>query len=179
MRKVGARSVVVFALIMLFVVLWLLGKGWSSLPVFIPDYSIEARNASAGYLAVLSDSVDRTLILLTSTFPLYLSPNLAHAIDREVLGKDPHDLRLEGFIALGTARQPRGITALGDMLMIGGWGDWQDPADRLDPVMPAMFVDKGDHRFSRRSSSAWAKYAELSAVSRWLVATPGYPAPEP
>src|SRR5690606_27524015 len=56
-------------------------------------------------------------------FPLHLSPNLPDAIDREVLGKDPHDLRLEGFIALGTARQPRGIPALDDMLMIGGWGD--------------------------------------------------------
>ena len=90
-------------------------------------------------------------------FPLHLPPNLADPIDREVLGKDPHDLRLEGFIALGTSRQPRGITPLGNMLMISGWGDWQDPADRLDPVMPTMFVDKGDHRFSGRSSSAWAK----------------------
>src|SRR5690606_19469974 len=82
------------------------------------------------------------------------------AIDREVLGKDPHDLRLEGFVALGTCRQPRGIPALGNTLMIGGWGDWQDAADRLDPIMPTMLVDKGDHRFSGRSSSAWAKYAE-------------------
>ena len=65
-------------------------------------------------------------------FPLHLPPNLADAIDREVLGKDPNDLGLEGFIALGTGRQQRGITALSDMLMIGGWGDWQDPADRLE-----------------------------------------------
>lgn len=65
-------------------------------------------------------------------FPLHLSPNLPDAIDREVLGKDPHDLGLEGLIALGTGRQPRGIPALGKMLMTGGWGDWQDPADRLD-----------------------------------------------
>ncbi len=39
-------------------------------------------------------------------FPLHLSPDLADAIDREVLGKDPHDLRLERFIALCTGRQP-------------------------------------------------------------------------
>src|SRR5690606_12065592 len=77
-------------------------------------------------------------------FPLHLSPNLADAIDRKVLGKDPHDLGLEGFIALGTRLQPRGIPASGDMLMIGGWGDWQHPADRLDPVMPTMFIDKGN-----------------------------------
>ena len=28
------------------------------------------------------------------------------AIDREVLGKDPHDLGLRGLIALGTGRRP-------------------------------------------------------------------------
>ena len=89
--------------------------------------------------------------------PLHLSPNLAHALDPKVLGKDPHDFRLVRLIALGTGRQLRAIPALSDMLMIGRWGDWQDSADRLDPVMPTMFVDKGDHRFSGRSSSAWAK----------------------
>lgn len=56
------------------------------------------------------------------SFALHLPPDLADAIDREVLGKDPHDLRLEGFIALGTSRQPRGITALSDMLMIKWMG---------------------------------------------------------
>ena len=30
----------------------------------------------------------------------------------------------------------------------------------LDPVLIAMLVDEADHQFRRRSSSAWAKYAE-------------------
>lgn len=41
-------------------------------------------------------------------FPLHLPPNLADTIDREVLGKDSHDLGLEGFIALGTADSREG-----------------------------------------------------------------------
>lgn len=85
-------------------------------------------------------------------FPLHLPPNLADAKDREVLGKDPHDLGLEGFIALGTDRQPRGITPLGNMLMTGGWGDWQDPVDRLAATIPTITVDKSDYRFSGRSA---------------------------
>jgi len=32
------------------------------------------------------------------------------------------------------------------VLVIGGWRDPQNPADRLDPIGIAMFVDKGDHR---------------------------------
>ncbi len=39
-------------------------------------------------------------------------------------------------------------------------GDRQHPADRLDPVGVAMIVDERDHGFDRRSSSAWAKYAD-------------------
>ena len=46
------------------------------------------------------------------------------------------------------------------MRMIGRWGDRQHPADRLDPIRPAVIVDEGDHGLNRRSSSAWAKYAE-------------------
>ena len=45
------------------------------------------------------------------------------------------------------------------MRMIGRWGDRQHPADRLDPIRPAVIVDEGDHGLCRRSSSAWAKYA--------------------
>ena len=43
--------------------------------------------------------------------------------------------------------------------MVGRWGDRQHPADRLDPIRPAVIVDEGDHGLYRRSSSAWAKYA--------------------
>jgi len=38
-------------------------------------------------------------------------------------------------------------------------------ADRLDPVIIPMFVDKRHHYFGRRSSSAWAKKAEKFELS--------------
>jgi hypothetical protein len=69
-------------------------------------------------------------------FPLHPSPNLPDAVDREILGKDPHAPGLERFIALGMYRQPRAIPALDNMFMISGWGDWQGSADRLDPYCP-------------------------------------------
>jgi hypothetical protein len=46
------------------------------------------------------------------------------------------------------------------MGMIGRGGDRQDLAERLDPMEPTMIVDEGDHGLNRRSSSAWAKYAD-------------------
>ena len=44
-----------------------------------------------------------------------------------------------------------------------------DRGCRLDPVDAAVIVDEGDHRFSGRSSSAWAKYADafLRISSAW------------
>src|SRR5688500_7918059 len=46
------------------------------------------------------------------------------------------------------------------MVVIGGWGDRQHLADRLDPVIPPVIVYERDHRLNGRSSSAWAKYAD-------------------
>src|SRR4029453_3492424 len=47
-----------------------------------------------------------------------------------------------------------------DLGVVGGRGDRQHLADRLDPVATPVIVDEGDHVLDRRSSSAWAKYAE-------------------
>src|SRR5690606_1423875 len=63
-------------------------------------------------------------------------------------------------VPLCPRRQLGGVEALCDMIVIGGWGDRQNLADRLDPVMPSLIVDEGDHGLNRRSSSAWAKYAD-------------------
>ena len=49
------------------------------------------------------------------------------------------------------------------MGVIGRWGDRQHLADRLDPIRPAVIVDERDHGLCRRSSSAWAKYADRLA----------------
>src|SRR5258707_15096632 len=46
------------------------------------------------------------------------------------------------------------------MDVVSGRGDRQNAADRLDPVDVPMIVDERLHGFDRRSSSAWAKYAD-------------------
>src|SRR5919205_4291208 len=102
----------------------------------------EARDRAAGDLEALA---------------LQLPPDLAHAIDPEVLLEHTLDLALEHLVSLGPLGAPGRIAALGGVLVGGGRGDRQHPADRLDPVRLTMLVDEGDHGLNRRSSSAWAK----------------------
>jgi hypothetical protein len=47
-------------------------------------------------------------------------------------------------------------------LVIPRRGDRQDRADRLDPERLPVLVDEPDHHLARRSSSAFAKYADAS-----------------
>jgi hypothetical protein len=55
-------------------------------------------------------------------FARQLPPHLADAINREVLGKHPSNLRLECHIALRPHLQSCWIPLPCDMLVIGGWG---------------------------------------------------------
>src|SRR5690606_16070519 len=93
----------------------------------------------------------------------HLTPDLPRTIDREVLCKDTLDLRFELQVPLHPRRQFRGISALGDMIVVGRWGDRQHLADRLDPMRLAVIVNERDHRLNRRPSSAWARWM-LSSV---------------
>jgi hypothetical protein len=90
---------------------------------------------------------------------LQLPPDLANAVDAEVRLEHTLDLVLQGCIPSCPSRQPGGINALGDMVVVGRRGDRQHLADRLDPMRLAVIVDERDHGLNRRSSSAWAKYA--------------------
>jgi hypothetical protein len=67
-----------------------------------------------------------------------LPPDLAHAIDLEVLLKNARNLGLEGQIAPGLHRELRRGGPLGSMRTVGQRGDRQDPADRLDPAPLTM-----------------------------------------
>src|SRR5436305_119801 len=86
--------------------------------------------------------------------------------DRHVLASpvavvhQPGDLWHQPGITLYPCRQPRRIGPPGGMGVIGRWGNRQHLADRLDPIRPALIVDERDHGLCRRSSSAWAKYAD-------------------
>src|SRR5919202_1439961 len=88
---------------------------------------------------------------------LQLPPELAHAIDPEVLVEHTLDLALEHLVSLGPLAALGRIAALGGVLVVSGRGDRQHLADRLDPVGLTMRVDEGDHGLKRRSSSALAK----------------------
>src|SRR5665213_3580171 len=90
---------------------------------------------------------------------LQLPPDLANAVDAEVRLEHAPDLILQSGVPSRPGRQPGGVDALGDMVVIARRGDRQNLADRLDPMRLAMIVDERDHGLNRRSSSAWAKYA--------------------
>ena len=89
-----------------------------------------------------------------------LTPHFAYTVDAEVLFEDPPDLDLQGEIASRTLGQQGRIPSLGQVIVVGGGGDRQHFADRLDPELRPVIVNEGDHRLSGRSSSAWAKYAD-------------------
>ncbi len=86
-----------------------------------------------------------------------LPPDLAHPIDSEVLLPDPPDLRPKPGIPLRAGRETIRNDPAPGVLVIGRWGDRQNPADRLDPMDLAMRVNERDHVLDRRSSSAAAK----------------------
>ncbi|MET4218982.1 hypothetical protein ABIB00_004203 [Bradyrhizobium sp. LB14.3] len=69
-------------------------------------------------------------------FALELAPDLAHAVDGEVLMEDAPNLDLQCGVLPG-ARRPLGrIAPFGHMDMVGRGGDRQHLADRLDPMRP-------------------------------------------
>src|SRR6185437_16903708 len=92
---------------------------------------------------------------------LELPPHLTHAIDAEIRLEHTTDLGAQHRVAPHPVRGTGRIRPLRHVRVIGGrGGDRQHLADRLDPMGAAMIVDERDHGLNRRSSSAWAKYAD-------------------
>jgi hypothetical protein len=67
-----------------------------------------------------------------------LPPDLADAIDLEVIIEDPAHLGLQCGVTLGSRRSLGRISTPGDMGVIARRGDRQDFADRLDPMRRAV-----------------------------------------
>ena len=82
-------------------------------------------------------------------FALELGPHLVDAVDVEVLLMHPDDLRFELGIPDSALRQ-----RTSDRCVIGGGGELQDPADRLDPELLAVCRDVADYLAGRSSSAA-------------------------
>src|SRR5687768_9915861 len=108
------------------------------------------------------DSAPRRLDVLAAELP----PDLARAVDAEVLLVHALNLRHQRLVASQPRRKTLRIGLAGLVLVVQRRGDRQLLADRLDPVEIAVGVDERHHHFCRRSSSAWAKYAEaLRSIS--------------
>jgi len=99
-------------------------------------------------------------------FSAHLVPNFANPIDLQVLLKDTFNLGLQVFVTLGAIRQTLRIGPLGQVVIESGWGNRQNPANRLDPMIIAVIFDELDHFLNGRSSSACAKYAEAYVRQR-------------
>jgi len=110
-----------------------------------PQLAHEALHRAAGDWAALA---------------VQLPPHLAGAIDPEVVVIDPADLSLQPGVADRTSRRWSLLAGV-----VGGRGDRQQPADRLDPKPVLVTVDVGDHLAGRRSSSAPKKAAADFRIS--------------
>jgi hypothetical protein len=83
-----------------------------------------------------------------------LLPDLARAVHLKVLA--PHALHLspQDIVAVRARRSPRRIDLPDVMAVIRRRGNLHHRADRLDPILVAVGVDKRHPHFGRRSSSA-------------------------
>src|SRR5690606_19900393 len=89
-----------------------------------------------------------------------LAPHLLGAVDLEVRLPHSPDLTAQPLIPLRARRAASRVSLAGLVLVVRRRSDRQLLADRLDSVLPAVLVDEAHHHFARRSSSAWAKYAD-------------------
>jgi hypothetical protein len=85
-----------------------------------------------------------------------LRPDLANAVDLELVVEDPTFLRLQRGHHTRHVPIAWPDQHAANMCVIIRGGDQHDFADRLDPMRLAVIVDERDHGLNRRSSSAWA-----------------------
>ena len=93
-------------------------------------------------------------------FAAELLPDLPRSVHLPIRVPDPLDGDPQVVIALGARRPLRRIHLPGVVQKIRRWGDRQHRADRLNPIRGPVVIHKLDHYFTRRSSAAWAKYAD-------------------
>jgi len=90
----------------------------------------------------------------TDSLATQLPPGLLSAVDREVLFVDPADLGQELAVAEGASV---GVALALLARVVGGGGELQVSADRLDPESVAVGVDEEAHLLGIGGSSSRAK----------------------
>ena len=116
-------------------------------------------------------------------FLRHLLPDHAHGVNSEVVGEHARDLRVWRQVTFYSRRQAQWISSLRNMLAVVGRDDRQDIADRLDPMMSTVIIDKRDHRLYGRKVYWVAPPAQNMptpcAKSRWPDAARGSRVPAP
>jgi len=104
-------------------------------------YSAEAERDAAEAVANLSGW--RAAVNEFSSLPEYrVEPlhSLPHLAASMCFGEHPRALGLERHVARRSRRPAQWLLSLRDMLVVGGRGERQDSADRLDPHAPPAFA---------------------------------------
>ncbi|KAF0183725.1 MAG: hypothetical protein FD164_698, partial [Nitrospirae bacterium] len=92
--------------------------------------------------------------------PVELKPHLPGSVHLETLRADSPDLLRKLPVPPHPDRLPRWVSLPSLMFVVRRWGDRQFSADRLDPILRPVFIDKRRHYLRPRSNSAWAKKAD-------------------
>ena len=79
-----------------------------------------------------------------------LTPHFSDAVEAVAHLPNPLNLTREKCISLGSFRTKFWLTTLAHMAVVSRRGDWQNLANRLDPVRIAVLVDETHHFFSGR-----------------------------
>ena len=89
-----------------------------------------------------------------------LGPDFAGSVSAFALVMDTLDLLQVCRILPGSVRRQIRVPGEGRMPVAARWGGRQHTAGRLDPKLPLMLFNEGNHLPNRRSSSACAKYTD-------------------
>src|SRR5690625_804924 len=133
---------------------------------FVADRRTNAFAANNAFQAHATHQSSHRAACHTLAFAVQLVPDFAHAIDTEVILPDTADINTQLLVTLNPWRRLGGIGLALCVRVVRRRSNRQDLADRPDSVGVTMGVNERRHFFGRRSSSAWAKYAEaLRSIS--------------
>ncbi len=104
-------------------------------------------------------------------FTTPLAPDVENAADAPVASEYMADLRAQRLVPPRSDRLQGGASPFDEMIIVGGRGDRQNLADRLDPVRIPMRVGLRHRYCDPRSRSAIATYA--AALRRMALACCG------
>ena len=132
--------------------------------VWMSDITYIPTTAGFFYLAAVIDVWSRRVVGWSMRNDL-TTPLATDALDMAIATRRPdrviHHSDRGSTAGVGVMHQPPvGFALSAFVFVVGGRGDRQLSADRLDPEPVPMFVHEGGHFLGRRSSSAWAKYAD-------------------